>query len=58
MSGNGPKDQRARYLSTGYRLDERTDPDAVILRREDGSEVAVFGEVIVLEAFHRQRDYR
>jgi hypothetical protein len=29
-------------LPEGYRLDEASDPDVVILRREDGSEVAAF----------------
>lgn len=29
-------------LPPGYRLDEVTDPDVVILRQEDGSVVAVF----------------
>lgn len=30
------------FLPAGYRLDE-TDPDVVVLRREDGSSVAAFG---------------
>ena len=39
----GPKDRRSAYLPSGYRLDE-TDPDELVLRRADGSEVAAFGE--------------
>ncbi len=38
---DGQREDRAPYLPSGYRLDE-TDADYVVLRREDGSEVAVF----------------
>ena len=41
---DGRREGRAPYLPSGYRLDETTDPDAAILRRPDGSEVAAFGE--------------
>ncbi len=34
---NGPKKERGPYLPSGYTLDE-TDPDAIVLRRSDGSE--------------------
>ena len=37
---NGPEEKRPPYLPSGYHLDES---DLLILRREDGSEVAVFG---------------
>ena len=40
MRDGGP-DRRSPYLPSGYRLDE-TDPDEVVLRREDGSEVAAY----------------
>ncbi len=39
---DGQPGGRAPYLPSGYRLDE-TDPDFAVLRREDGSEAAVFG---------------
>ena len=39
---DGQREDRAPYLPSGYRLNE-TDADYVALRREDGSEVAVFG---------------
>jgi hypothetical protein len=38
---DGERERRSPYLPTGYRLDE-SDPDLAVLRREDGSEVAVF----------------
>ena len=41
-NGGGPE-MRSPYLPTGYRLDDETDPDFAVLRRGDGSEVAVFG---------------
>ena len=41
--GGGPEGRRTPYLPSGYRLDE-TDPDEVVLRRGDGSEVAVFSQ--------------
>ena len=41
MTRNGGPEGRHPYLPSGYRLDE-TDPDEVVLRREDGSEVAVY----------------
>ena len=37
---DGNRERRSPYLPTGYRLDE--DADFLVLRREDGSEVAVF----------------
>ncbi len=39
---NGPERKRPPYLPDGYASDETTQADLVILRREDGSEVAVF----------------
>ena len=39
---DGGGEKRRPYLPSGYYLDETTDSDAVILRREDGSEVAAF----------------
>ncbi len=39
---DGGGEKRRPYLPSGYYLDETTDSDAVILRREDGSEAAVF----------------
>ena len=33
---------RSPYLRPGYRLDDESDPDFAVLRRPDGSEVAVF----------------
>ena len=41
---NGPKEERGTYLPSGYTLDE-TDPDAIVLRRPDGSEVGTFSAV-------------
>jgi hypothetical protein len=42
---NGPKEEgRGPYLPSGYTLDE-TDPDEIVLRRPDGSEVATFSAV-------------
>ena len=39
---NGPREERrGTYLPSGYTLDE-TDPDAIVLRRPDGSGVAAF----------------
>ncbi len=40
--GDGGRESRSPYLPSSYALDETTYPDAVILRREDGSEVAAF----------------
>ena len=40
---DGGGEKRRPYLPSGYYLDETTDSDAVILTREDGSEVAIFG---------------
>ena len=40
---DGQPGGRAPYLPSGYRLDE-SDPDFAVLRREDGSQVAAFGE--------------
>jgi hypothetical protein len=37
----GPRDRRSAYLPSGYHLNE-TDPDELVLRCADGSEVAVF----------------
>ena len=37
---DGDRERRSPYLPSGYRLDEEA--GFVILRREDGSEVAVF----------------
>ncbi len=39
---NGGSKRRSLYLPPGYRLDDESDPDFAVLRREDGSEVAVF----------------
>jgi hypothetical protein len=36
------RERRSPYLPDDYRLDELTERDFVILRRPDGSEVAVF----------------
>ena len=41
---NDPKEERGTYLPSGYTLDE-TDPDAIVLRRPDGSEVGTFSAV-------------
>ncbi len=38
------RERRGLYLPPGYRLDETSDTELTVLRREDGSEVAVFGE--------------
>ncbi len=38
--GDGDRERRSPYLPSGYRLDEEA--DFAVLRREDGSEVAVF----------------
>ena len=45
--------KEAPYLPDGYTLDETTDPDLVIVRREDGSEVAYFGERASVEEVER-----
>ena len=37
---DGGRERRSPYLPSGYRLDE-SDPDFAVLRREDGSEVAI-----------------
>lgn len=42
MRGNGPREDRGLYLPSGYRLDELAERDLVMLRRPDGSEVAVY----------------
>ena len=42
VTGDGPREGRAPYLPSGYRLDEQTERGFVILRRPGGSEVAVF----------------
>ena len=39
---NGPKEERGPYLPSRYSLDELSERGFVILRRPDGSEVAVF----------------
>jgi hypothetical protein len=39
---DGRREERAPYLPFGYYLDE-TDPDVVVLRRPNGSEVAAYG---------------
>ena len=39
---DGDRESRSPYLPTGYRLDDEADPDFAVLRRGDGSEVAVF----------------
>ena len=36
------REDRAPYLPSGYRLDDESDPDFAVLRREGGSGVAVF----------------
>ena len=41
---DGPREERGPYLPSGYRLDE-ADPDTIVLRRADGSEVAAFSAV-------------
>jgi hypothetical protein len=40
--GDGDRERRSPYLPTGYRLDELAERGFVILRRADGSEVAVY----------------
>ncbi len=37
---DGQREDRSPYLPSGYRLDEEA--DFAVLRREDGSEVAVY----------------
>jgi hypothetical protein len=49
----GPEKKRPPYLPDGYTLGETPDPPAVILRREDGSEVAYFGERASVEEVER-----
>jgi hypothetical protein len=39
--GGGDRERRSPYLPAGYRVNE-SDPDFAVLRREDGSEVAMF----------------
>ena len=39
---DGEPNRRSPYLPSSYRLDDVSDPDEALLRREDGSEVAVF----------------
>ena len=39
---DGQREERAPYLPSGYHLDEAM-RELVVLRREDGSEVAAFG---------------
>jgi hypothetical protein len=39
---NGNREKRSPYLPSGYRLDELAEREFVILRREDGSEVATY----------------
>ena len=41
--GDGDRESRSPYLPSGYRVNE-PDREFVIPRREDGSEVAAFGE--------------
>ena len=41
QGGAGERERRSPYMPDDYYLDE-TDSDEVALRREDGSEVAVF----------------
>ena len=42
---DGPREERrGAYMPSGYTLDE-TDPDAIVLRRPDGSEVGTFSAV-------------
>ena len=50
---DGDREKRSSYLSSSYRLDETTDPNAVILRREDGPEAAAFGERASAEEVER-----
>ena len=50
---NGPERKRSPYLPEGYTLDETADPDLVIPRREDGSEVAHLGERASIEEVER-----
>ncbi len=50
---DGRHEGRAPYLPSGYSLDETTEPDTVVLRREDGSEVAIFGERASAEELER-----
>ena len=42
--GNGPRKERGPSLPSGYRLDQ-ADPDAIVLGRPDGSEIATFSAV-------------
>jgi hypothetical protein len=43
------RERRGLYLPPGYRLDETSDTELTVLRREDGSEVAVFGETPAMD---------
>jgi hypothetical protein len=45
--------KEAPYLQNGYTLDDTTDPDLVIFRREDGSGAAYFGERASVEEVER-----
>jgi hypothetical protein len=40
--GDGDRERRSPYLPSGYYLDALAERDLVILRRPDGSEVAVY----------------
>lgn len=51
--GKGPGGKWRPRLPDGYWLDEATDHDLVILRREDGSEAAAFGERASIEEVER-----
>ena len=44
QGSDGERERRSPYLPDDYHLDE-TDPDAIVLRRADGSEVATFSAV-------------
>ena len=50
---NGPERKRPPYLPDGYTSDETADPDLVILRRADGSQVAHLGERASIEEVER-----
>ena len=40
----GPERRTGLYLPNGYQLDETSNPDEAVLRREDGSEVAAYSQ--------------
>ena len=44
MGGPHKEDERLLFLSFGYYLDE-SDPDILVLRRQDGSHVAAFSAI-------------